>query len=158
DGDLDLVVNNLGSPAGLYRNEANRPRVSVRLRGVPPNTEGIGATVKLFGGAVPAQSQEIIAGGRYLSGSEPIVMFAAGTGKHDMSLAVQWRNGRRSLIRNVSANRLYEIEETGAEEVPSSKSKVQSADASVVSSQLSGAGNDKLVLVATDHGPRTTDD
>jgi hypothetical protein len=39
DGDLDLVVNNLGSFAGVYRNENHLPRVAVRLRGLPPNSE-----------------------------------------------------------------------------------------------------------------------
>src|SRR5262249_27240007 len=39
DGDLDIVVNNLGSIAGVYRNESDAPRVAVRLRGEPPNTQ-----------------------------------------------------------------------------------------------------------------------
>jgi hypothetical protein len=43
DGDLDLVVNNLGSAAGIYRNETSAPRVAVRLRGVGSNTQAIGA-------------------------------------------------------------------------------------------------------------------
>ena len=78
DGDLDFVVNNLGSVAGVYRNETSSPRVSVRLKGIPPNTQGIGAKIKLLNGAVPAQSQEVICGGRYMSGSDPTLVFAAG--------------------------------------------------------------------------------
>src|SRR6266516_2951951 len=67
DGDLDVVVNNLNGPAGIYRNESNAPRVAVRLKGLPPNTHGIGAKIWLYGGAAPMQSQEMICGGRYLS-------------------------------------------------------------------------------------------
>src|SRR5262245_61218646 len=57
DGDLDFVVNNLGIAAGLYRNETVAGRVAVRLRGLPPNTQGIGAKVTVLGGAVATQSQ-----------------------------------------------------------------------------------------------------
>jgi hypothetical protein len=111
DGDLDLVVNNLGAAAGVYRNNSSAPRVAVRLRGLAPNTQGIGGKVKLLGGSVPMQSQEIISGGRYMSGSEPILVFAAGRSLGDMILEVNWRHGRTSRITNVIANRLYEVDE-----------------------------------------------
>src|SRR5439155_16067233 len=65
DGDLDVVVNNLNGAAGLYRNESHAPRVAVRLKGQAPNTRGIGAKVRVDGGAVPMQSQEMICGGGY---------------------------------------------------------------------------------------------
>jgi hypothetical protein len=111
DGDLDLVVNNLNGSAALYRNESNAPRVAVRLRGLPPNTQGIGAKVRLLGGAIARQSQEVICGGRYLSGSEPLLVFAAGTANRSVTIEVTWRSGRRQLVPDVQANRIYEIEE-----------------------------------------------
>src|SRR6185369_12379456 len=51
DGDLDVVVNNLNRPAGIYRNESSSPRVAVRLKGLGANSRGIGAKVWLYGGA-----------------------------------------------------------------------------------------------------------
>ena len=114
DGDLDFVVNNLNSPATLYRNESIAPRVAVRLKGKAPNTQAIGALVTLRGGAVPMQQQEVVSGGKYLSGSDPLIVFAAGTNETKgaaMSLEIQWRNGATSAIQNVGANRIYEIEE-----------------------------------------------
>src|SRR5204863_3048595 len=69
DGDLDVVVNNLNAAAGIYRNNSSAPRIAIRLRGQPPNTRGIGARIKVSGGPVE-QSQEMIAGGRYLSGDD----------------------------------------------------------------------------------------
>ncbi|PYK96607.1 MAG: hypothetical protein DME19_19205, partial [Verrucomicrobia bacterium] len=114
DGDLDVVVNNLNGPAGIYRNESNAPRVAVRLKGRPPNTRGIGAKIWLYGGAVPIQSQEVICGGRYLSSDDPVRAFAAGTPSNEMRIEVRWRAGRRSVVNGVKANRIYEIDEAGA--------------------------------------------
>ena len=79
DGGLDFVVNNLGSAAGVYHNHGSAPRVAVRLKGLTPNTQGIGGKIKLLGGAVPMQSQEVVCGGLYLSGSDPERVFAAGS-------------------------------------------------------------------------------
>ncbi|HTD86624.1 MAG TPA: FG-GAP-like repeat-containing protein, partial [Candidatus Binatia bacterium] len=121
DGDLDVVVNNLGAPSGVYRNTTSEPRVAVRLRGLSPNTQGIGAKIKLLGGAVPMQSQEVVSGGRYLSGSDPILVFAAGKSVGGMAIEVTWRNSRVSRIDGVAANRLYEIDEAGANESKSAK-------------------------------------
>ena len=110
DGDLDVVINRLGRPAAVFRNDGTRPRVAVRLQGRAPNTRGIGAKITLRGGAVPAQTKEVTAGGLYLSSAEPLVTFAAGEGR-DLSLVVEWRSGARSGVNAVQPNRLYEIEE-----------------------------------------------
>ena len=96
----------------------------MRLKGVPPNVQGIGANIKLLGG-VSMQSKEVMCGGRYMAGADPLVVFAAATSSEQMSIEVKWRNGTRSLVRGVKANRIYEIAETGA--VPATASpKVQS--------------------------------
>src|SRR5437867_3250216 len=57
DGDMDVVANNFNSVAGVYRNNTSKPRVAVMLKGRPPNTHGIGARIKVYGGPVPLQSQ-----------------------------------------------------------------------------------------------------
>ena len=118
DGDLDVVINNLNGAVGIYRNETSAPRVAVRLKGSAGNTRGIGSKIKLFGGAVPMQSQEMICGGRYLSSDDPIRVLAAGTLTNQMRLEVTWRSGKRSTISGVQANRVYEISESGAAESP----------------------------------------
>jgi hypothetical protein len=76
DGDLDAVANNLNGPAGLYRNESAAPRVAVRLRGRGANTRGIGARVLVRSGEATLR-QEMMAGGRYLSGDDAVRVFAA---------------------------------------------------------------------------------
>lgn len=116
DGDQDVIVNNLNGSPGIFRNESAAPRVAVRLKGLPPNTRGIGAQLRVFGGAAPMQSQEMICGGRYLSGDDPLRVFAAGSLTNEMRIEVRWRSGRRSVVRGVKANRIYEIEESAADE------------------------------------------
>lgn len=114
DGDLDVVVNNLNGVAELCRNEGTAPRVAVRLRGQAPNTRGVGAQIVLRGGPVPEQRQEVVCGGHYLSGSEPMRVFAA-AGGGALELEVLWPGGRRSRVSGVEPNHLYEVEESAAD-------------------------------------------
>ncbi|HLB54062.1 MAG TPA: FG-GAP-like repeat-containing protein [Gemmatimonadales bacterium] len=113
DGDLDVVVNRLGAPALVLRNDATAARIAVRLLGQAPNTEGIGAKVAVRGGPVPVQEREMTAGGLYLSSSEPVLAFAAGN-TDSLELEVIWRDGSRSSIANAKPNRLYEIDQRAA--------------------------------------------
>ena len=122
DGDLDVVVNTLNGPALLYRNNSPAPRVAVRLKGLPPNTRGIGSRIAVSGGPVPLQTQEMICGGRYLSSDDPMRVFAAGTTSNKLALEISWRSGRRSFIANVTPNFLYEVDEASAHEIPSTTS------------------------------------
>jgi len=117
DGDLDLIVNNLNEAAGLYRNNTSAPRIGVRLRGLPPNTRGIGARILVGGGPV-AQSQEMMCGGRYLSCDDTMRVFAAGTLTNRLRIEVLWRGGKRSLVNEARADCLYEIDEAGAQKSP----------------------------------------
>ncbi len=114
DGDLDVIVNNFDSAAGLYRNNSAQPRVAVSLKGNSPNTHGIGARVRVYDGPVPVQSQEIISGGRYLSCDQAMRVFAAGSLTNVLRIEVDWPSGRRSIVKNVSPNYRYEIDEAAA--------------------------------------------
>ena len=111
DGDQDVVVNNLNGPLGVYRNNSSAPRIAVRLKGRAPNTKGIGAKIKVTGARV-TQSQEVMSGGRYLAGDDPVRTFAAEG--NAFRIEVTWRNGTRSVVENVKANTLCEIDEKGA--------------------------------------------
>jgi len=107
DGDLDVVVNRLRSPALLLRSDAKAARVAVRLVGDAPNTQAVGARVRLIGGATPLQEREVAVGGLYLSHSDYEMSFAMG--KADSArLEVTWRDGRRTVLA-VRPNRLYEL-------------------------------------------------
>jgi enediyne biosynthesis protein E4 len=144
DGDLDVVVNNNNAVAGIYRNETVASRLAVRLKGLPPNTRGIGAKIKVFrahgvpasagktssgqtnilpaeaGTTYFAQTQEMISGGRYCSSDDTLRVFAgrvvAPPTTAGFTIEVTWRNGRQSIVTNALANHVYEIEESGSME------------------------------------------
>jgi len=100
---MDVVINNSNDAASVYRNNAPGLRVAVRLKGNAPNTSGIGARIK-----VGEQSQEMIAGGRYLSCDQAQRCFAPRE-----TIEVTWRNGTHTILSNAQGNALYEIPETG---------------------------------------------
>ena len=110
DGDLDVVVNRLGAPALLLRNDAPAPRIAVRLTGNAPNTRAVGARIRVQDGAVPLQQREVAVGGLYLSHSDYLASFAAGTSRH-LRITVDWRDGGRTVLDSLRPNRLYEIRE-----------------------------------------------
>jgi len=111
DGDRDIVVTRLDAPPLLLRNGTSAPRISVRLIGALPNSGGIGAVVRLErDGALP-QQKEVTSGGMYLSGSDGGLTFALDAGAK-ASLEVRWRDGTRTRVEAVRANRLYEIRQT----------------------------------------------
>lgn len=112
DGDMDVIVNNLRDAPGIYRNEGSAGRVAVRLAGLSPNGAGIGARIKVTGGPVE-QTQEMISGGRYLSGDQAQRVFASGSANR-LQIEVAWRDGRRSVVP-AEPNFIYEIDEHAAE-------------------------------------------
>ena len=121
DGDLDVVVNNLNDAAGLYRNETSAPRVTVRLKGLAPNSRGIGARISVTGGPL-AQSQVMVCGGRYLSSDDTLKVFAAGSLTNKLRITVAWRSGQNSVVSEAMPNYSYEIAEAGAQPVSPSVS------------------------------------
>ena len=122
DGDLDVVVNNLRTPAGIYRNNVPKPRIAVRLSGPPGNTAGIGARIELEH-AGRTQSQEMIGGGRYLSSDDYMRVFALPESKG--RLKVIWPDLKETVVGQVERNRAYWVryEPTAAKPVVSDSAK-----------------------------------
>ncbi len=118
DGDMDVIINNLSDyPIEIYRNDSPAPRIAVKLRSKTRNTHGIGARIRVTGGKVE-QTQEIISGGIYSSGAEPMRTFAAFDPDASMKIEVRWRNGRRSVVENAKANHIYIVSDSDASPDP----------------------------------------
>lgn len=115
DGDLDVVVNNLNDAPGIYRNDSSAPRLAVRLKGAGGNTRGVGARIAIRGGAVPSQTQEMTGAGRYLSCDDTARVFAPGAPANELTIEIQWRGGKRTMVKGAKPNQVYEIAEAGAD-------------------------------------------
>lgn len=135
DGDLDLAINSLNTAASLYRNDSPAPRVTVRLKGTPPNTQGIGATVTLRSDGIPTQTTEVICGGRYQSGADTQLAFAT-VSATNLTLEVIWRSGRRTTVAGVRPNRVYEIIEAGSQAAPEVPASIEPPVFTDLSDQL----------------------
>ncbi len=106
DGDQDLIINRLDQSVGVFRNNSENPRLLIRLIGHPPNSQGIGAMVRVSSPNLPLQSQEVILGGLYLSSSDVALTFAYSEGA---KITVRWPDGHVSQIEEVLADREYWI-------------------------------------------------
>jgi len=135
DGDLDAVVSCLKGPALLYRNNATAPRVAVRLAGGGKNTEGTGGRIRVIGalGQAP-QAQEIMSGGRYVSGDQARRTFASRAGRA-FTIEVDWRDGTRTTLADAKAGRLYEIRQVSSRSIQP-KSRVKQPFFTDLSAQL----------------------
>ncbi len=111
DGDQDVITNNLNESPHIYRNDAIGPRLAVRLQGKEWNRQGIGALIELSGSDRPKQMQQVMAGGRYLSGDAASLTFAFGDTVSSATIRVTWPGGNVSEIKDARANRIYLIEE-----------------------------------------------
>ena len=58
----------------------------------------------------------MVAGGRYLSGDEPVRMFAISADAVNRSIEVAWPSGGRSFISNPEPNHVYEVIEPSGDE------------------------------------------
>lgn len=114
DGDLDVIIGRLNQGVLLYRNEAAAPRIAVKLKGRAPNTEGIGARIRLHSPSLQ-QSQTVVAGGRYLSADDKLRSFAIPDPASASRLEILWPSGHTQVVTNLGANRSYEIEEPSRE-------------------------------------------
>lgn len=112
DGLLDLAVSRMDGEGTIYRNTSPGSRIAVRLRGKAPNTQAIGAKIELLGGPVESQTKQVYTSGEYLSGSDPLAVFAADPNNTDHHLQITWPDGTQSRVEGVQADRIYELRET----------------------------------------------
>ena len=114
DGDLDVVTNRLNASPGVYNNSGNADRLAIQLEGEPPNTSGVGSMIQLQCPEMPSQARQISAGGSYLSSNQMIAVFAIKN--PPCQITVTWPKGHRSVVQVDKPNRIYIIQEKGADD------------------------------------------
>lgn len=108
DGDLDLVMNNMNSPAFIYENKTNGNYLRVIFDGPKNNPLGIGTRVKVYHNETYQLLDNIPTRG-YLSSVEHNILFGLGIDRVVDSLEIVWSDGRSQLIKDVNANQTLEV-------------------------------------------------
>ncbi|AXT62607.1 hypothetical protein D1816_20340 [Aquimarina sp. AD10] len=113
DGDLDLITNNINSPAFLLENhstEKEKKYLRIKLEGTLQNKKAIGAKVTLWeNGQKQVRYQSVVRG--YLSSVEPVLHFGVNTNKID-SLQVIWPTGNVTVVKDVLSNQVITVKPT----------------------------------------------
>ena len=94
DGNLDVIVYNVGAPPSLFLNETHNAnhRIVFKLTGTKGNREAVGARVTVTTSTM-TQSAEVHAGSGYLSSSDQRLHFGLGLEPIISRVVVQWPGG-----------------------------------------------------------------
>ena len=104
DGDLDVAINSIGGPLILLENTTSGGNwLAVRLPGFWP---GARVTAVLPDGRKLVR--QVQAGGSYLSSEDPRLLFGLGDAARVRTLVIQYPDGTRTRIEDVTANQLVE--------------------------------------------------
>jgi hypothetical protein len=112
DGDLDVVIANLGRAPVLLRNEGTPHNnwLTIRAKGSRSNGFGLGARVTLET-AAGARVQEISNVASYLSSNDVRLHVGLGTMARVPRIDVLWPSGTKQALTDVPANQVLVIEE-----------------------------------------------
>ena len=105
DGDLDLVVNNIGSPAFLLKNTLHSENNYLQLQLIGPkgNRQALGA-VASFTTTTGKQRKELQLNHGFFSTSEPLLHFGLGETSTVSALTITWPDNTETVLRDVAAN------------------------------------------------------
>ena len=104
DGDLDIVTNNMDSPAFIYKNKTTGNFLKIKLNGSEKNKFGVGTKVKIYYEDKIQYAEQNITRG-FLSSVEPGLFFGLGKYKKVDKVEVTWYDGKVSEFNNVKANK-----------------------------------------------------
>lgn len=112
NGNVDVVVLNIGQPPSLLLNTAANPnhRVLFKLEGTKSNRAAIGARVTVQAGKM-RQFSEVRGGASYLSQNDLRLHFGLGSEAKMNSVEIRWPNGNLQTLHDLAADRIYTIVE-----------------------------------------------
>ncbi len=111
DGDQDLLLNCVNSPAMLWRNDVagEGQRVVVELSQSAPNSAAVGARVTAtIAGA--KQAQEVVLARGFATGESPRLYFGLGTASEIERLEIRWPDGGLQVHEHLAGDNFYRIE------------------------------------------------
>ncbi len=113
DGDVDVIVNNLGGPPSLLRNDRGNKNnwIMVKCIGTRSNRSGIGTRVKVTAGG-RSQIDEVMSGSSYYSQNDLRLHFGLGKAKKVESIEISWPSGLKENLKDLPVNQLLIVQET----------------------------------------------
>jgi enediyne biosynthesis protein E4 len=113
DGDIDIVVSNIGqSPTMLQNTIGNQNNwLGVRLVGQRSNRDGIGSTVTVTRSGGQKQRYEVQTAAGYLSASDRRVLIGLEKDTIVPSVEIRWPGGRVQTLTGVKPNRYLTVKE-----------------------------------------------
>jgi hypothetical protein len=112
NGNIDIVVLNVGKPPSLLLNTNKSPnhRVLFHLVGTKSNRAAIGSRVTIHGAGM-TQFDEVRGGASYLSQNDLRLHFGLGPAAKIDSVEVRWPNGKIEVLKDMVADKIYTIVE-----------------------------------------------
>lgn len=113
DGDIDVVVANLGQKAYILRNDGGNRNgwIGVRVKGVKSNRDGIGCRVKIVSASGAVQYYTVTTTVGYLSASDKRLVAGLGADKAAKLVEIRWPAGAIQRFENVPAGKVLEAVE-----------------------------------------------
>ena len=113
DGDLDVVLTQVGGPPLLLRNDQNLHHHWIRLKlvGTKSNRDAIGARIKVSVGGHTLMRQVMPTRG-YLSQSELPVTIGLGDAPKPDTVEILWPSGTRQKVENIQVDQPTTVTET----------------------------------------------
>jgi enediyne biosynthesis protein E4 len=113
DGDIDIVVANIGQRAYILRNDGGNRNgwIGIRTRGRRSNRDGIGCRVKVISASRLAQYYTINTAVGYLSASDKRLIVGLGPDKMAKLVEIRWPAGATQRFENVPAGKMIEAVE-----------------------------------------------
>ncbi len=118
DGDLDLVINNVNSPASLFRSEVNRrfPErhyLQFELVGEGDNSQALGAKITLFVGDTSQYLEHMPMRG-FQSSMDYRPHFGLGGAEKVDTVVVEWPDGAVTVLQEVAADQTLRVAQAEA--------------------------------------------
>jgi hypothetical protein len=112
DGDIDILIANIGQSPDLLRNEGGNRSNSlfVRTIGRKSTREGIGARLKLTVGGKMLR-REVKAGSSYLAQNDFRIHFGMGKSPRADRLEILWPSGVVDVVLDIDANQIITVQE-----------------------------------------------
>ncbi len=118
DGDIDVLIMNMGEPPSLLRNDLKSRNhwVKVELRGTVSNRDAIGATVTIET-ATLKQTAAVLSQSSYISHNDSRLHFGLGNDDSVQRMSVRWPNGATETFPGAPAGNLISLVEGSGKSV-----------------------------------------